>query len=83
MVTFFHLIDRDVKPMVWSLHILSGVLKEPYALLEKRKVINPSVVVSYLKLGRHLAWDSVPQGGYLGQVSLGMCRWLLRTPTPL
>ena len=23
------------------------------------------------------------RGGYLGQVLLGMCRWLLRTPTPL
>ena len=22
-------------------------------------------------------------GGYLGQVLLGMCRWPLRTPTPL
>ena len=30
--------------------------------------------------------DCVPGwggGGYLGQVLLGMCHWLLRTPTPL
>ena len=25
----------------------------------------------------------LPGGGYLGQFSLGMCRWPLRTPTPL
>ena len=31
-------------------------------------------------------WDRAPRGeggGYLGQVLLGMCRSLLRTPTPL
>ena len=27
--------------------------------------------------------DCTAQGGYLGQVLLGMCRWPLRTPTPL
>ena len=27
--------------------------------------------------------QQLPGGGYLGQVLLGMCRWPLRTPTPL
>ena len=44
---------------------------------EKRRLMNKSQAVSAL------CWIPRGWGGYLDQVLLGMCCWLLRTPTPL